>query len=158
MKINGFHIPLKDNDSGDGKVVDADALKAAWTERDTAAQPDRWASFYKTLGESIAIKGVWYPIFEAGMTAFWQIKQYQYDKYAPTLVLDMVFDRVRAGHEVDPNDYTAVKGMLSEFLAEQTSLDHDRGAIMWRDAAKGPGAKIYLNPFLRAKWTVQSDD
>lgn len=160
MKIQGFVITLIANPNGEGSVVDIEALKAAWIERDIAGQDDRWATFHKSLGETLAVKAAWYPIFEEALNGFWGVKQYQYEKISPSTVLDMVWDRVRLGREIDLADYSSVKAILAEFIADHTAAPGEKckTSIMWRDSAKGPGAKLYLNPFVRARWTVQSDD
>lgn len=158
MKIAGNVVPLIDNPEGEGKIVDMNALKATFLAADSAAQEKRWESYVKGFGEALAVKAPWYPIFEEATIAFWtSSRQFLYERITSTVVLDMIWDRVRKDREISVEDYASVKGLLAEFLSENTSLGHDEDAIMHKDAAKGPGAKPYFNPSRRVKFIAHQD-
>jgi hypothetical protein len=159
MKIKGIVVPLTANPNGEGKIVDMKALHESWLAQDAEEQGKRWEAFVKGFGEDLAVKAPWYPIFERAALDFWtSSKQFLYEKITGTVVVDMIFGRILKDHEISVENYAGVKNLLAEYLAENTSQDHDVEAIMWKDAAKGPGAKPYFNPHRRAEFTASRDD
>ena len=167
MKINGKQVPLIVNPNGEGKIVDMDAVRAQFDTDDAAwlaslatpeAKAKRYEAHVKSYGDALAVKAPWYPIFEEATHAFWvSSKQFMYDKITSTTVIDMIFTRIATKCEIAVADYASVKGLFAEFLAENTSQDHDPEVIMWKDATKGPGAKPYFNPHFRARFLAHQD-